>query len=199
MSEGSIISAITQDDESFAEEDSEVRHDYPVWVDTCASDVYTPSISDLDPDSLSIHFRVTDRLKVEQTDGTKLVSSGLGTLAGAPANVMPPMSDTILGENTVCRLGNPTAMLVDHEKILCVGSDADTRASLTDFYEYIRRNKNLVKFTTFEEKGCYKVLRSKIKDFINKRNMAHLISRYETVQFSDLYHFVRFSHNISRS
>ena len=68
--EGSIISAITQEDESFAEEDSEVRHDYPVWVDTCASDVHTPSISDLDPDSLSIHSRVTDRLKVEQADGT---------------------------------------------------------------------------------------------------------------------------------
>ena len=68
-SEGSIISAITQDDEGFAEEDSEVRHDYPVWVDTCASDVYTPSISDLDPDSLSIHSRVTDQVKVEQADG----------------------------------------------------------------------------------------------------------------------------------
>ena len=63
-SEGSIFSA-----ESFAEDDSEVRHDYPVWVDTCASDVYTPSISDLDPDSLSIHSRVTDQVKVEQADG----------------------------------------------------------------------------------------------------------------------------------
>ena len=50
---GSIISAITQDDESYTEEDSEVS-DHPVWVDTCASDVYTPSISDLDPDLLSI-------------------------------------------------------------------------------------------------------------------------------------------------
>ena len=103
---GSIISAITQDDDSFAEEDSEVRHDYSVWVDTCASDVYTPSISDLDPDSFSFHSRVTDRLNVEQADGTKLVSSGVGTLAGAPAYVMPDMSYTLLGANVVCKLGN---------------------------------------------------------------------------------------------
>ena len=82
---GSVVSAIIQDDESYAEEDSEVRHDYPVWVDTCASDVYTPLISNLGPDSLSIHSRVTDRLKVEQADRTKLVSSGVGKLAGAPA------------------------------------------------------------------------------------------------------------------
>ena len=83
---GSVVSAITQDDESFAEEDSEVRHDYPVWVDTCASDVYTPSISDLDPDSLSIHSRVTDRLEVEQADGTKLASSGVSSRCSCVRN-----------------------------------------------------------------------------------------------------------------
>ena len=33
-----------------------------------------------------------------------------------------------------------------------------------------------------------------MKTLTNKRNTAHLISRYETVQFSDLYHFVRFWH-----
>ena len=38
---GSIISAITQDDEYHTEEDSEVS-DYPVYIDTCASDTYTP-------------------------------------------------------------------------------------------------------------------------------------------------------------
>ena len=182
MSEGSIISAITQDDERFAEQDSEVRHDYPVWVDTCACDVYTPSISDLDPDSLSIHSRITDRLKVEQADGTKLVSSGLGALAGAPVYVMPAMSDTLLGANTVCRLGN--LMLVDDRKIVCVRSDENMRAALKNFYDFIQRHQHLVKFTTHVENGCYKVLRSKIKDLTNKRNMAHLISRYKTVQFS---------------
>ena len=189
---GSVISAITQEDDSFAEEDSEVRHDYPVWVDTCASDVYTPSISDLDPDSLSFHSRVTDRLSVEQADGTKLVSSGIGTLAGAPAYVMPAMSDTLLGANAVCKLGN--IMVVCDKKIICVGSDASTRASLSTFYDFIRQNKDIIKFTAYEENGCYKVLRSKIKDLNTNRNMAKLISRYETVQFSDLYHFVRFWH-----
>jgi hypothetical protein len=189
---GSVISAMTQDDESFAEDDSEVRHDYPVWVDTCASDVYTPSVSDLDPDSFSIHSRVTDQLKVEQADGTKLFSSGVGKFAGAPAYVMPDMSETLLGANVVCKLGN--LMLVDHEKIICVGSDASTRASLSTFYEFIRQNKDLVKFTAFADNGCYKVLRSKIRPLNSKKYMAKLISRYETVQFSDLYHFVRFWH-----
>ena len=62
---------------------------------------------------------------------------------------MRAMSDTLLGANTVCRLGN--LMLVDDRKIVCVRSDENTRASLTDFYEYIRRNKHLVKFTAFED------------------------------------------------
>ena len=114
----------------------------------------------------------------------------MGMLAGAPAYVMPDMSDTLLGANVVCKLGN--IMLVDHEKILCVGSDANTRASVTDFYEYIRRNKHLVKFKV--ENGCYKVLRGKIRPLNSKKHMAKLISRYETVQSSDLYHFVRFWH-----
>ena len=35
---GSIVSAITQDDESYTEENSKVS-DYPVYVDTCASDI----------------------------------------------------------------------------------------------------------------------------------------------------------------
>ena len=122
---GSIVSAITQDDESYTEEDSEVS-DYPVYVDTCASDIYTPLASNLDADSSHIHTRVTDRLKVEQADGTKLVSSGIGKLAGAPAYVMQDMSDTLLGANVVCKLGN--IMLVDDQKIICVGSDASTRA-----------------------------------------------------------------------
>ena len=38
---GSVVSAITQEDESYGGDDSEVR-DYSVWVDTCASDIYTP-------------------------------------------------------------------------------------------------------------------------------------------------------------
>ena len=46
-------------------------------------------ISDLDADSSSTHSRITDQLSVQQADGTTLVSSGLGTLAGAPAYVMP--------------------------------------------------------------------------------------------------------------
>ena len=166
---GSIVSAITQDDESFVEEDSEVRLDYPVWVDTCASDVYT-------------------QLKVEQAEGTILVSSGVGKLAGAPAYVMPDMSDTLLGANVVYKLGN--IMLVDDIQIL---SNESTRAALTAFYDFIRLNEHLLKFTAHVENGCYKVLRSTIKTLSNKRNMAHIISRYETVQFS-LYHFVRFWH-----
>ena len=156
-------------------------------MDTCASDIYTPSISDLDADSSSTHSRITDQLSVQQADGTTLVSSGLGTLARAPAYVMPTMSDTLLGAKVVCKL-------VDHEKVLCVGSDANTGASLTDFYEFIRRSKNLIKITTFEENGCYKVLRSKTRPLNSKKQMAKLISRYETVQFSDFYHFVRFWH-----
>ena len=53
----------------------------------------------------------------------------MGTLAGAPACVMPDMSETLLGANVVCKLGN--IMLVDDQKIICVGSDASTRASLS--------------------------------------------------------------------
>ena len=54
----------------------------------------------------------------------------------------------------------------------------------------------MVKFTAFEDNGCYKVLRSKIRTLTCKKQMAKLISRYETVQFSDdLYHFVRFWHH----
>ena len=140
---GSIISAITQDDEYHTEEDSEVS-DYPVYIDTCASDIYTPMASNLDANSSHVHTRVMDRLRVEQADGTTLVSSGIGKFAGAPAYVMPNMSDTLLGANTVCKLGN--IMLVDDKKIICVGSDANTRAALTDFYQYIQQNKHLVKF-----------------------------------------------------
>ena len=36
---------------------------------------------------------------------------------------------TLLGVNTVCKLRN--IMFVDDQKIICVGSDASTRASLT--------------------------------------------------------------------
>ena len=100
-------------DTEYSEDESEVS-DYPVYVDTCASDIYTPLVSDLDADSSCIHSRVTDQLNVEQADGTKLVSSGIGTLAGAPAYVMPDMSDTLLGANVVCKLGN--IMLVDDQK-----------------------------------------------------------------------------------
>ena len=136
--------------------------------------------------------RVTDRLKVDQADGTKLVSSGIGKLAGAPAYVMPDMSDTLLGANVVCKLGN--IMLVDDKQILCVSSNESARAALTAFKDFIRQNEHLLKFTAHVKNGCYEVLRSKIKTLTNKRNMAQLISRYETVQFSDLYHFVRFWH-----
>ena len=122
-----MVSSLTQDTE-YSEDESEVG-DYPVYVDTCASDIYTPLASNLDANSSHIHHRATDQLKVEQADGTKLVSSGLGTLAGAPAFVMPAMSDTLLGANAVCKLGN--IMLVDSDKIICVGSDASTRASLS--------------------------------------------------------------------
>ena len=94
-----MVSALTQDTE-YSEDESEVS-DYPVYVDTCASDIYTPLDSDLDADSSHIHSRVTDQLKVEQADGTKLISSGIGTLAGAPAYVMSDMSDTLLGANVV--------------------------------------------------------------------------------------------------
>ena len=185
---GSIISAITQDDESYMEEDSEVN-DYPLYVDTCASDIYTPLASNLDADSSHIHTKVTDRLKVEQADGTKLVSSGIAKLAGAPAYVMPDMSDTFLGANVVCKLGN--LMLVDDKRILCVSSNESTRAALKAFYDFIRQNKDHIKFT---DNGCYRVLRSKISTLTNKKSIAKLISRYETVQFTDLYHFVRFWH-----
>ena len=161
---GSTVSAITQDEDSFTEDDSEVS-DYPVYVDTCASDIYTPLASNLDADSSHVHTRVTDKLKVEQADGTTLVSSGIGKFAGAPAYVMPNMSDTLLGANAVCKLGN--IMVVSDKKIVCVGSDASTRASLKDFYEFVRKNQKNVKFTAFEDNGCYRVLRSKIKDLTN--------------------------------
>ena len=112
---GCVISVITEDDERFADEDLEVR-DYPVWVDTCASDIYTPRESDLDSNSSRPHSRDMVWLNVEQADGTRLVSSGIGKLAGAPAYVMPDMSDTLLGANVVCRLGN--LMLVDDKRII---------------------------------------------------------------------------------
>ena len=54
-SEGSIVSAITQDDESYTEENSKVS-DYPVYVDTCASDIYTSLASNLDADSLGLRI-----------------------------------------------------------------------------------------------------------------------------------------------
>ena len=50
---GSDVSATTQDDENYAEEDSEVN-DYPVYVDTCASDIYIPTEKHLDADSYSL-------------------------------------------------------------------------------------------------------------------------------------------------
>ena len=67
-----MVSALTQDTE-YSEDESEVS-DYPVYVDTCASDIYTPLVSDLDADSSCIHSRVTNQLNVEQADGTRLVS-----------------------------------------------------------------------------------------------------------------------------
>ena len=54
--------------------------------------------------------------------------------------------------------------------------------------------KTDIKFTTYEDNGCYRVLCSKISTLTNKKSIAKLISRYETVQFTDLYHFVRFWH-----
>ena len=89
-------------------------------------------------------------------------------------------------------------MLVDDEKIVCVGSDTSTRAALKAFYDFIQRNKNLVKFTAFEDNGCYKVLRSQIQPLNNKKQTAKLLSRYETVQFTDLHHFIRFWHHFIR-
>ena len=85
-------------------------------------------------------------------------------------------------------------MLVDDQKIICVGSDASTRASLTTFYDFIHQNKDIIKFTAYEENGCYKVIRSQIKALNNNKSLAKLISPYETVQFSDLNHFFRFWH-----
>ena len=88
-------------------------------------------------------------------------------------------------------------MLVDDQKIICVGSDVSTRPSLKAFYDYTRRHKTQVKFTAYEDSGCYKVLRSKIKSLHNMQSMAKLISsRYETVQFSNLHHFFRFWHEV---
>ena len=117
-----------------------------------------------------IHSRVTDQLNVEQADCTRLLSSGVGTLTGAPANVLPRMSDTLIGVNAVCKLGN--IMLIDDKKILCVSSNESTRAALKAFYDFIQRNKNLVKFTAFEDNGCYKVLRSQIQPLNNNKRMA---------------------------
>ena len=62
-SQQSMVSALTQDTE-YSEDESEVS-DYPVYVDTCASDIYTPLASNLDADSSHVHTRVTDQLKVE--------------------------------------------------------------------------------------------------------------------------------------
>ena len=53
-------------------------------------------------------------------------------------------------------------MLVDD-----VGSNESTRAVLTSFYDFIRRNKDHIKFTAYEVNGSYKVLRSKIKSLTN--------------------------------
>jgi len=92
----------------------------------------------------------------------------------------------------VCKLGN--IMLVDDKQILCVSSNESTRAALTAFYDFIRQNKDHIKFTAYEDNNCYKVLHSKISTLTNKKSIAKLISRYETVQFTDLYHFVRFWH-----
>ena len=90
-------------DTEYSEDEFEVRHDYPVWVETCASDIYTPSISDLDADSSSTYSRITDQLSVQQANGTTLVSSGLRTLAGAPAYVKPSSSGALYWILTVCR------------------------------------------------------------------------------------------------
>ena len=72
---------------------------------------------------------------MEQADGTKLVSSGIGKLAGAPAYVMPDMSDTLLSANVVCKLSN--IMLVDDQKIICVGSDARLHHNICTFLSRI--------------------------------------------------------------
>ena len=162
---GSVISIITQDYESFADEDSEVR-EYPVWVDTCASAIYTPRECDLDSNSSRPHSRDMVRLNVEQADGTRLVSSGIGKLAGVPAYVMSDMSETLLGANVVCKLGN--LILVDDKRIICVSSNESTRAALKAFYDFIRQNKDHIKFTAYADNGCYKVLRSKISTLTNK-------------------------------
>ena len=127
---GSVVFILTQDDENYTEEDSEVS-DYPVWVDTFASDIYTPTEKHLDADSSRTHYRVTGQLNVEQADGTRLLSSGVGTLAGAPAYVLPSMSDRLLGANAVCKVEH--IMLIDDKKILCVSSNESTRAALKAF------------------------------------------------------------------
>ena len=62
--------------------------------------------TNIDADSFRTRSRATDQLSVEQADGTRLLSAGIGTLAGAPAYVIPAMADTILGANAVCKLGN---------------------------------------------------------------------------------------------
>ena len=135
------------------------------YVDTCASDIYTPTETHLDADLSRTNSRVTDQLNVEQADGTRLLSSRVRTLAGAPAYVVPSMSDTLLGANEVCKLG--IIMLIDDKKIICVRSNESTRAALKAFYNFIQRNKNLVTFTAFEDNGCYKVLRSQIQPLNN--------------------------------
>lgn len=83
---------------------------------------------------------------------TRLITSGMGTLVGAPAYVMPATTDTILGANVVSQLGN---LILDDWKIFCVSSDANTSASLSAFYECIRRGKKLVKLTAREENNYW--------------------------------------------
>ena len=75
-----MVSALAQDAEYSG--DFEVSY-FPVFVDTCA-----PTPNHLDNDLFYSHSRVTDQLSGEQTDGTLLTTSGVGTLAVAPGNVM---------------------------------------------------------------------------------------------------------------
>ena len=74
-------------------------------------------------------------LRISLVSSTLLTTSGVGTLAGASAYVMPASAETLLGANSI---------LVDDEKIVCIGSDASTRAASKAFYDFIHRNKNLV-------------------------------------------------------
>ena len=46
------------------------------------------------------------------------------TLVGAPAYVVPSVSDTLLGANAVCKLGD---IMLHDKKILCVRSNESTQ------------------------------------------------------------------------